>query len=245
MPRIVLASRQQSMGAWKGLSCWVNHIPFLTQRPRPVRGLLPGSGRARKQMQLPAAEPDGPGRHALVTLVTGATLHPPRRRRVLGARPRANTTLLLRHGSEQVAAPRPECPVGRQGALKCAEPGGAPAPRGEGAVVDFRRHCRVIGVASVSGRRHESVAADDRRERRRLCWKRPLPEWRCRSGGPGVGAVGRVRGYAPLRDRLISHPPSTTPRCPHSSGAVAKSATTAATPPAVEAATVSCLKQSR
>lgn len=46
------------------------------QRPRPVRGLLPGSGRARKQMQLPAAEPDGPGRHALVTLVTGATLHP-------------------------------------------------------------------------------------------------------------------------------------------------------------------------
>lgn len=30
MPRIVLASRQQSMGAWKGLSFWVNHIPFLT-----------------------------------------------------------------------------------------------------------------------------------------------------------------------------------------------------------------------
>lgn len=99
------------------------------------------------------------------------------------------------------------------------------------------------GSTEVRGAGWGARSARRRSSRR---FSAPLPRsWRCRSGGPGVGAIGRVRGYAPLRDRLISHPPSTTPRCPHSSGAVAKSATTAATPPAVEAATVSCLKQSR
>jgi hypothetical protein len=182
------------------------------QRPRPVRGLLPGSGRARKQMQLPAAEPDGPGRHALVTLVTGdATL----------ASPTSCARCATASQHDASAPPRIRASCGPS----------------------TRVSSWTTGSTEVRGAGWGARSARRRSSRR---FSAPLPRsWRCRSGGPGVGAIGRVRGYAPLRDRLISHPPSTTPRCPHSSGAVAKSATTAATPPAVEAATVSCLKQCR
>jgi catechol 2,3-dioxygenase-like lactoylglutathione lyase family enzyme len=54
----------------------VNHITFLTGDLDRLVGFYEEVFSARKLMELPVPEPDGPGRHALITLGGGATLHP-------------------------------------------------------------------------------------------------------------------------------------------------------------------------
>jgi catechol 2,3-dioxygenase-like lactoylglutathione lyase family enzyme len=54
----------------------VNHITFLTSDLDRLVGFYQEVFGARKLMELPVPEPEGPGRHALITLGAGATLHP-------------------------------------------------------------------------------------------------------------------------------------------------------------------------
>ena len=54
----------------------VNHITFLTSDLDQLVGFYQEVFGARKLMELPVPEPEGPGRHALITLGAGATLHP-------------------------------------------------------------------------------------------------------------------------------------------------------------------------
>jgi catechol 2,3-dioxygenase-like lactoylglutathione lyase family enzyme len=54
----------------------VNHITFLTSDLDRLVGFYQEVFGAHKLMELPVPEPEGPGRHALITLGAGATLHP-------------------------------------------------------------------------------------------------------------------------------------------------------------------------
>ena len=53
----------------------VNHITFLTSDLDQLVAFYQEVFGARKLMELPVPEPEGPGRHALITLGGGATLH--------------------------------------------------------------------------------------------------------------------------------------------------------------------------
>lgn len=53
----------------------VNHITFLTSDLDQLAAFYEEVFGARKLMELPVPEPEGPGRHALITLGNGATLH--------------------------------------------------------------------------------------------------------------------------------------------------------------------------
>lgn len=53
----------------------VNHITFLTGDLDELARFYEEVFGARKLMELPVPEPEGPGRHALISLGAGATLH--------------------------------------------------------------------------------------------------------------------------------------------------------------------------
>ena len=53
----------------------VNHITFLTSDLDRLVGFYDEVFGARKLVELPVPEPEGPGRHALITVGGGATLH--------------------------------------------------------------------------------------------------------------------------------------------------------------------------
>ena len=53
----------------------VNHITFLTSDLDRLVGFYREVFGARKLVELPVPEPEGPGRHALITVGGGATLH--------------------------------------------------------------------------------------------------------------------------------------------------------------------------
>lgn len=59
-----------------GLLAGVNHITFLTDDLDQLADFYEEVFGARKLMELPVPEPEGPGRHALIALGGGATLHP-------------------------------------------------------------------------------------------------------------------------------------------------------------------------
>jgi len=53
----------------------INHIAFLTSDLDRLTGFYEELFGARKVVELPIPEPEGPGRHALIAVGAGATLH--------------------------------------------------------------------------------------------------------------------------------------------------------------------------
>lgn len=64
----MLASQKQPTGACDGLLAGVDRITFLTSDLDPLVGFYQEVFGARKLMELSVPEPEGPGRHALITL---------------------------------------------------------------------------------------------------------------------------------------------------------------------------------
>lgn len=58
-----------------GLLSGVNHIAFLTSDLDRLVAFYPEVFGAEKVIELPIPEPEGPGRHALIAIGAGASLH--------------------------------------------------------------------------------------------------------------------------------------------------------------------------